>query len=81
MSSKIEATTASVASAAAASPVWLPSAQETVGIAASPLWADMLAPLGVLWLVIQIAFYLFEKWKKYVSPLTSDRGETADGES
>lgn len=69
MSHKIEATTASVASAAASSPVWLPSAQETVGIVASPLWADLLAPLGVIWLIIQICFYLFEKWKKHITPL------------
>lgn len=67
MSSKIEATTASVASAAASSPVWLPSAQETVGVVASPLWADILAPLGVFWLLIQIGFYLYEKWKKHFS--------------
>ncbi|MDM8011783.1 MAG: hypothetical protein QUV08_12550 [Parasphingorhabdus sp.] len=72
MSSKIEATTASVASAAASSPIWLPSAQDTIGVAASPLWAALLAPLGVLWLVIQIGFYLYEKWKLYRG---ADHGE------
>lgn len=73
MSSKLEATTASVASAAATSPAWLPSAQNTVGIAASPVWADLLAPLGVAWLLIQIGFYLFEKWKKYTRPARNAR--------
>ena len=79
MSNKIEATTASVASAAASSPVWLPSAQETVGMAASPLWADLLAPLGVIWLLIQIGFYLFEKWKQYFRPAMVEKRKSAKG--
>lgn len=80
MSNKIEATTASVASAAASSPVWLPSAQETVGMAASPLWADLLAPLGVIWLLIQIGFYLFEKWKQYFRPAIVDQRDAVKGD-
>lgn len=68
MSHKIEATTASAASAAASSPVWLPSAEEAVGLAGDPHWDDLLAQLGIIWLIIQICFYLFEKWKKHIAP-------------
>lgn len=79
MSSRLEATTASVASAAAASPIWLPSAQDTLGVMTSPLWANLLAPLGVFWLLIQIGFYLFEKWKQYRRPAIADRPTAAKG--
>ena len=79
MSSRLEATTASVASAAAASPIWLPSAQDTLGVMTSPLWANLLAPLGVFWLLIQIGFYLFEKWKQYARPVPVERRSAIKG--
>ena len=30
-----------------------------------PIWAELLAPLGVLWLIVQIGFFLYEKWKRW----------------
>lgn len=64
MPHKVEVSTATAASVAATSRSWLPSAEEAVGLAAHPLWADLLAPLGVAWLIIQIGFFLYEKLVK-----------------
>ena len=50
-----------VAASAVASPVWLPSLQ-TVSEAA----ALALPIVGVVWLVIQIGFFLYGKFKKRV---------------
>lgn len=69
---KIDVSTASVASAAATSPAWLPKAESAVAVAADPIWAYLLAPLGVLWLLIQIGFFLYDRYKKR-------KKETSDG--
>lgn len=61
---RLEASTAAAASAAATSPAWLPDAERTVSVIGHPIWADLLAPLGVLWLIVQIAFFLYEKLKR-----------------
>jgi hypothetical protein len=48
-----------VAAGAVASPVWLPSLQ-TVSEAAA-MWAPI---IGIVWLVLQIGFFLYGKLKK-----------------
>lgn len=58
---RLEASTATVAGGAATSPAWLPVAEKQVSMFADPIWAELLAPLGVLWLVVQIGFFLYEK--------------------
>ena len=61
---RIEASTATVASAAATSPAWLPDAERAVSMLGHPIWGELLAPLGVLWLIVQIGFFLYEKMKR-----------------
>lgn len=72
MPDKIDISTASVASVAATSPGWLPQAEEAVGIVSHPVWAALLAPLGVTWLAIQIAFFVYEKVKKHRAEMEQD---------
>lgn len=60
---KIEVSTGTVAAGAASSPLWLPNMKEIVSMAAHPIWAELLAPLGVLWLLIQIGFFLHDRFK------------------
>ncbi|MEM9085292.1 MAG: hypothetical protein AAGB23_05165 [Pseudomonadota bacterium] len=64
LSHKIEVTTGTVAAGAASSPFWLPNIKEVVSMAAHPIWAELLAPLGVLWLLIQIGFFLYDRSKR-----------------
>ena len=72
MPDKIDISTASAASAAATSPVWLPTAEKTVSVAADPIWAELLAPLGVLWLIIQIGYFLYDRYQKRQSEGAND---------
>lgn len=65
MPHKIELTTAAVSGSAATSPWWLQKAEQTLGMITNPAWGESLGFFGVLMITVQLAFFLFEKWKKH----------------
>ncbi|MEP2103103.1 MAG: hypothetical protein ABJP02_04835 [Parasphingorhabdus sp.] len=65
MPHKIDAATAGTAGVMATTPAWLPSAQDAVGMATHPVWGELLGFMGVVWLVLQCGWFIFDKWRKY----------------
>ena len=61
-------TTTTTAAAAALSPAWLPTVEEAVGMATHPFWAEILPTLGVVWLLIQIGFFLRDRINRTEDP-------------